>query len=137
MYYDLSPGGLKQYPKKLEELLRDNRYPGVQRYLRKLYVDPLTAKKEWGLVETPGIGITGVYSLSDVSPIKSANFPELYKSFGGAKKYSDWKFVYVPARVTNQAAKPQTPTAQSAMPQQATPQSTVPQAGAPTALPAR
>ena len=75
MYYEQSPGGLKQDPKKLEDLLRDNRYPGVQRYLRKLYVDPLTAKKEWGLVETPGIGITGVYSLSDTAPVKTATTP--------------------------------------------------------------
>jgi type II secretory pathway pseudopilin PulG len=105
MYYEQSPGGLKQYPKKLEDLLRDNRYPGVQRYLRRLYVDPLTAKKEWGLVETPGIGITGVYSLSDLAPVKTANFPALYQSFRGAKKHSDWKFVYLPAQIASQPAQ--------------------------------
>jgi type II secretory pathway pseudopilin PulG len=104
MYYEQSPGGLKQYPKKLEELLRDNRYPNVQRYLRKLYVDPLTGKKEWGLVEQPGIGILGVYSLSDQSPVKTANFPTAYQSFRAAKKHSDWKFVYLPGQSAAQPA---------------------------------
>src|SRR5262249_21721971 len=39
-YYENSPGGFKQYPKKLEDLLRDNRYPGVRRHLRRIYIDP-------------------------------------------------------------------------------------------------
>lgn len=106
-YYEKTPGGLKQYPKKLEDLLRDNRYPNVQRYLRKIYIDPLTGKTQWGLVELPGIGITGVYSLSELPPVKTANFPALYKSFQTAKKYSDWKFVYVPGQVANAPSVPQ------------------------------
>ena len=75
-------------------MLRDNRQPGIQRHLRKIYVDPLTGKNEWGLVEVRGYGITGVYSLYDKQPIKKANFPKAYKSFEGAKTYADWKFVY-------------------------------------------
>jgi type II secretory pathway pseudopilin PulG len=109
-YYEQTPGGLKQYPKKLEELLRDNRYPNVQRYLRKIYIDPLTAKAQWGLVELPGIGITGVYSLSELPPIKTVNFPALYKSFQTAKKYSDWKFVYVPGQIASPPGVPQSGT---------------------------
>ena len=93
-YYEESPGGIKQYPKKLADLLRDNRQPGIQRHLRKIYVDPLTGKNEWGLVEVRGYGITGVYSLYDKQPIKKANFPKTYKSFEGATTYADWKFVY-------------------------------------------
>ena len=108
MYYERSPGGIKQYPKKLEDLLRDNRYPGVERYLRKVYADPLTGKKEWGLVELPGFGITGVHSLSDLGPVKTENFPALYQSFRAAKKHSDWKFVYVPGQTTTPSATPQT-----------------------------
>ena len=111
-YYEKTPGGLKQFPKKLEELLRDNRYPNVQRYLRKIYIDPMTAKTQWGLVELPGVGITGVYSLSEVAPVKSANFPALYKSFETAKKYSDWKFIYVPGQVGAQQPNIQNPFAQ-------------------------
>jgi hypothetical protein len=106
LYYERSPGGLKQYPKKLEDLLRDGRYPNVQRYLRKIYFDPVTGKKEWGLVEAPGTGITGVYSLSELPPVKTANFPVLYHSFRGAKKYAEWKFVYVPGGAVNQRTMP-------------------------------
>ena len=104
LYYERTPSGIKQYPKKLEELLRDNRHPSIQRYLRKLYVDPITGSREWGLVELPGIGITGVYSLSDQRPVKTANFPAVYESFRTAKKYSDWKFVYLPGQGTAQPA---------------------------------
>jgi hypothetical protein len=106
LYYERSPGGLKQYPRKLEDLLRDERYPNVERYLRKIYFDPVTGKKEWGLVEAPGTGITGVYSLSELPPVKTANFPVLYQSFRTAGKYSDWKFVYVPGGAVNQPIVP-------------------------------
>jgi type II secretory pathway pseudopilin PulG len=113
-YYEATPGGLKQFPKKLEDLLRDNRYPNVQRYLRRIYLDPLTGKTQWGLVELPGIGITGVYSLSDLQPIKTANFPAQYKAFQTAKKYSDWKFVYVPSQGASAATAPAAPGATGA-----------------------
>ncbi len=32
-----TPGKARRYPLSLEELLKDPRYPGVQRYLRKIY----------------------------------------------------------------------------------------------------
>ncbi|HCJ6672711.1 TPA: type II secretion system protein, partial [Acinetobacter baumannii] len=43
-YYQNSPGGVKTYPEKLEDLLRDPRYLEVKRYLRKLEKDPMTSK---------------------------------------------------------------------------------------------
>jgi hypothetical protein len=36
----------------------------------------------------------GVYSLSEDSPKKVANFDFANREFEGAAKYSDWKFVY-------------------------------------------
>ena len=105
-YYEKTPGPLKQAPRSLEQLLKDDRYPDVQRYLRRIYADPITGKKEWGLVDIPGRGIVGVYSLSNDKPVRTANFPTRYKDFAGKDKYSDWKFVYVPGA-------PQTPSANS------------------------
>jgi type II secretory pathway pseudopilin PulG len=87
----------KQYPRELVQLLRDQRVPGVRRYLRKLWRDPITNKSEWGLVKAPDGGIAGVYSLSEQAPFKQAEFPKDYAEFTGKAKYSDWKFAYLPA----------------------------------------
>ena len=50
-YYRYTPGNAPRYVLKLEDLLKDARYPVTRRYLRKLYNDPLTGKDEWGLLE--------------------------------------------------------------------------------------
>jgi type II secretory pathway pseudopilin PulG len=97
-YYENSPVAAQRFPRKLEDLLRDERYPTLHRYLRKIYVEPMTGTTRWGLVEYPGIGITGVYSLSERPPMKKANFPPQFTQFSAAAKYSDWKFVYVPTQ---------------------------------------
>jgi type II secretory pathway pseudopilin PulG len=89
--------GPSQFPRSLEDLLKDPRKPGTERYLRKLYADPLTGKSEWGLVKAPDGGIMGVFSPSEDKPIKTAGFTFANRDFEGAGKYSDWKFVYSPA----------------------------------------
>lgn len=96
LYYERTPGAAKQFPKKLEDLLEDKRQTTLARYLRKRYIDPLTASKEWGRVAGPGDTIMGVYSLSHAVPIKSGNFEEADKDFEGASSYQDWKFIYKP-----------------------------------------
>jgi len=80
------------YPKRLEDLLKDSRIPGVRRYLRKIYRDPFTGGTEWGLVRSAGDVITGVYSLSNEEPLKQAEFSLADKPFEGKKKYSEWIF---------------------------------------------
>jgi type II secretory pathway pseudopilin PulG len=129
-FYEATPGQVKQFPKRLEDLLRDARYPVVRRYLRKIYVDPITGKSEWGVVATPA-GVTGVYSLSGREPFRrrglksapaapavvaAATAPaSTAPAAQRAAKYSDWKFVAeVQAPPTaaapgtsNPAAKPQ------------------------------
>jgi type II secretory pathway pseudopilin PulG len=91
-YYEQSPG-LRQYPKRLEDLLEDGRFPVPRRHLRRLYPDPVTRSADWGLVKTGDGRIAGVHSRSEQEPWKRANFPRGWESFSGASKYSDWKFV--------------------------------------------
>lgn len=95
-YYQRSPGTIKRYPETLEQLLEDKRYLTMQRYLRKIYIDPMTGKAEWGVIAAPGGGIMGVHSLSDATPAKLDNFDAADQSFGQSKKYSGWQFTYVP-----------------------------------------
>lgn len=93
-YYEHSPGAVKYYPRSLNDLLLDNRFLGVQRHLRQIYVDPITGQKEWGLVAAPEGGFMGVFSLSNERVIKIAGFAERDADFEGKKKYSEWRFVY-------------------------------------------
>lgn len=87
--------GPRQYPPSLADLLQDPRKANIRRYLRALYPDPMSPNA-WGIVRAPDGGIMGVYSRSQAQPFKTANFPPGDSSFAGAKKYSDWKFVYLP-----------------------------------------
>lgn len=79
------------YPGSLEELLKDERFPGVRRHLRKVFVDPMTGKAEWGLVKVSG-RIVGIHSLSTAVPIKQAGFEGEEQAFTGAQSYTEWVF---------------------------------------------
>ncbi|MFA9440110.1 type II secretion system protein [Uliginosibacterium sp. sgz301328] len=94
-YYESTPAGSAMTaPRKLEDLLRDPRYPFTRRYLRKLYDDPLTGSSDWGIIRSGDGGIVGVYSESLDKPIRMANFPDELFYFEGKKSYHDWVFVY-------------------------------------------
>jgi type II secretory pathway pseudopilin PulG len=80
------------YPHRLEDLLKDPGFPGVRRYLRKIYRDPITGRAEWGLLKPDGNSITGVYSLSDAEPLKQGGFSLADQGFERKKKYSEWVF---------------------------------------------
>jgi type II secretory pathway pseudopilin PulG len=95
LYHQRTPGAIKRYPEKLEDLIEDQRYLTRQRYLRQIYRDPMTGKAQWGLVAAPGGGIMGVYSLSELAAVKSGNFADTDRSLSGAERYSAWRFVYV------------------------------------------
>src|SRR2546427_11017738 len=62
LYYQRTPGTVKRYPEKLEELLEDKRYLSMPRYLRKVHADPMTGKSQRGTIAAPGAGITGGHS---------------------------------------------------------------------------
>ena len=94
-YYLNPQGPQKEYPRRLEDLIGDPRYPGTVRHLRKIYADPITGKVEWGLITTPDGSILGVHSLSEKAPIKIGNFRPTEKSFEKQPRYADWKFIYM------------------------------------------
>lgn len=87
LYYQRSPGTAKRYPEKLEDLLEDRRFLTVQRYLRRIYADPMTGKPQWDLISAPSGGIMGVRSLSGGQPVRERE---------GARRYAEWTFVYEP-----------------------------------------
>ena len=90
-YATSTPGGIRQFPADLEDLVLDKRIPIIKRHLRKLYLDPISNKAEWGL-EKQQNRIVGVYSLSKKKPIKKSGFAAEYESFENAQTYSDWRF---------------------------------------------
>jgi type II secretory pathway pseudopilin PulG len=92
-YFEGSPGG-PQYPQSLDDLLLDRRFPVPKHHLRKIYFDPMTGSRDWGLVKDPAGGILGVYSKAKGKPLKTARFKEEDRAFSTALAYSEWKFLY-------------------------------------------
>lgn len=93
-YAAATPAGQPQQPPNLAALLRDPRFPQVRRHLRKLFVDPVTGRAEWGLLYQPGSnGIIGVHSLSKAAPLKVGNFEARFAGFEGKVHFSEWHFM--------------------------------------------
>lgn len=128
-YAAATPPGQPQQPPSLQELLKDPRYPTVRRHLRKLYVDPITGKQEWGIMYLADkVGVVGVYSLSDAQPLKIANFDARFQNFENRRHISEWKFTpsgqgavapppVVPPTPIQVAEPPAAPTAPAVPPQ--------------------
>lgn len=106
--------GPRQYPRSLSDLLKDPRRPGTERYLRRLYADPITGGNEWGLVKAPDGGIMGVHSLSPAAPIKTAGFAARDRHLEGAAQYLEWRFVYEPGPAGTAGPAPGQPSPRSA-----------------------
>lgn len=109
--YYAAPSPEKQYPKSLDDLLLDPRQTVTTRHLRKLYADPVTGDKAWGLVVDPDSQqIRGVYSLAPGKPLKQQGFASHQQDFEDAETYATWRFVVtaatVPAPSPNPAATP-------------------------------
>lgn len=122
-YYQNTPSGAVQFPKKLEDLLLDKRYPNTTRYLRKIFADPVTGTRQWGLIKGADGSIIGVHSLSEIAPIKTDNFGKGYEAFAGKKHYSEWQFTYRPNGYSSLAstAAPVNPTPVNPIPADPTP----------------
>ena len=86
-------GPQRQYPRTLEDLVKDPRRPTIERYLRKVYLDPITGK-DFALIRAPDGGIVGVQSESEEAPLKIATFKARDSGFDNAARYKDWRFIH-------------------------------------------
>jgi type II secretory pathway pseudopilin PulG len=92
-YKRASKNGEPDEPASLQDLLRDPRFPGEVRHLRKLYHDPLTGQADWGILRSEDTRrIIGIFSLSSAKPIKIANFDLALQDFSGKSSYQEWVF---------------------------------------------
>lgn len=89
-YRDSSPEAASRAPATLQELLEDRRFPTPRRHLRQIYRDPITGRRDWGLVRLEG-RIVAIHSLSDARPLKQ-HFDERDAELTGKQRYSDWLF---------------------------------------------
>lgn len=109
-------GPQRAYPRELEHLLKDPRRPGTERYLRRLYPDPVSGQA-FALVKAPDGGILGVHSTSEEQPFKTGGFKVRDAAFEGKAKYSEWQFVHAaPLQATKPVAGAAKPAAESALP---------------------
>lgn len=100
-YHAKNSGGVNTFPRRLDWLLRDPAQPGVQRYLRRIYRDPMLDRDAavdaesggWVLLRDVNGQIVGVQSSSSREPLMRAGFHKRYDAFRQAKRYSEWKFV--------------------------------------------
>ena len=109
-------GAPGNYPRSLDDLLKDPRSLQPKRHLRKLYLDPFTNEKfeEIGVggavggktVTSQAVGgIKGVRSKSPLAPFRQDGFPEEYATFKGATSYDKWEFIYTPTDVSPSKGK--------------------------------
>lgn len=95
-YYEATPGTVKRWPQRLEDLLDDHRQVALRRHLRELYPDPVARSSNWTLIRASDGGIQGVSSTSSQLPIRTAAVELPGISLVAATRYSDWRFVYTP-----------------------------------------
>ena len=92
-YAAATPRGFSTLPPTLGDLLKDPRFPGTRRHLRRIFVDPITGTLEWGVqYQGDKAGVLAVYSLSQARPLKVANFDARFQGFENKEHLSEWKF---------------------------------------------
>ena len=85
------------YPLRLDDLVLDPRGLKPARHLRRLYLDPMTGRADWGLIRAGG-RIVGVYSRSVAQPMRQDGFDVDDANFKGASRYRDWVFLHPAGR---------------------------------------
>jgi type II secretory pathway pseudopilin PulG len=105
-YTAVEAGSEGEYPQRMEDLLKDPRFPVIRRHLRKMYPNPLDPEGKWEFVLDGTGRIKGVFANRKEKPLKVKQFAEDYSDFENAKTYSDWKFVFGPGVAVSNSAVP-------------------------------
>lgn len=103
-YADATPVGMPTEPRALEELLRDPRYPGVRRHMRRIQPDPLTGRPDWGILRAPDGRIAGIHSMSASAVIRETGFPAGLEGFEKARRHDEWIFTVTPPSRTGRVS---------------------------------
>jgi len=100
----------RQYPKSVDDLLKDERTGKLRRHLRSAYMDPITGGPFFAVPCKDRI--KGVYSPSEALTLKQDNFPPQYEQFRTTSMYREWVFEYPGAA----GSPPPVPVQQGLMP---------------------
>ena len=93
-YYNVTGG---QYPINLDVLLGpDDQQTAKNRFLRKIFNDPMTQKKDWVLIYGKAGQVIGVHSASEDIPFKKSGFAPEDIGLENKEHYSEWMFVFTP-----------------------------------------
>lgn len=87
-----TPEGESALPRSLDQLVLDTRVDPPLRHLRKVPLDPMTGKPDWGTVRSPDGAITAVHSTSLRKPLAADGLWPEERAFEHAKDYSQWVF---------------------------------------------
>ncbi|WP_126446451.1 type II secretion system protein [Sulfuricystis multivorans] len=98
-YAEATPLGQPDAPQELAELLRDPRHPGTKRHLRRIYPDPLTGNKTWGVVRAPDGRVLGIHSLDTTPTLRRSGFPVGLEAFAQAHRHDEWVFALQPVPI--------------------------------------
>jgi type II secretory pathway pseudopilin PulG len=94
-YYKQTPGNrLREYPRSMQDLLKDPRFPSIKRHLRRTFQNPISKDGNWEYILDRKGCIKGVFAKSQEQPNKKGRFPAGYELFEKAAFYSDWKFTH-------------------------------------------
>ena len=95
-YYRMSSGGVQRLPRRVDDLLLDDRFPTPVRHLREAYGDPMQPGQPLQILRTPSGEIRGVASSSPDSPIRQTGWSDGHHALAAptpATRYSDWQFL--------------------------------------------
>lgn len=95
-YYQSSPGTVKVFPPRIDDLLADPRFIQTRRYLRTAYADPIDPSVPLALIKDGQGGIKGVRSQSTGQPLQESPIALRGLVLPKANTYADWRFEYLP-----------------------------------------